>query len=55
MPNPFRQLGNFGKSCDTVLANQRIDDDDPVILAMHVACPRVEYTDRGKSAIEMGD
>lgn len=53
--NPFRQLGSLGKSCDTVLANQRIDDDDPVILVMHVVCPRVEYTDRGKSAIVMGD
>lgn len=53
--NPFRQLGSLGKSCDTVLAHQRIDDDDPVILVMHVVCPRVEYTDRGKSAIVMGD
>ncbi len=53
--NPFRQLGRFGGSCDTILANQRIDQDDPVILVMHVACPRVEYTDRGKSAIAMGD
>ena len=52
--NPFRQLGRFGQSCDTTLAHQRIDEDDPVILVMHVACPRVEYTDRGKSAIVMG-
>ena len=53
--NPFRQLGRFGQSCDTILANQRIGSDEPVILIMHVACPRVEYTDRGKSAIAMGD
>ncbi len=53
--NPFRQLGRFGESCDTFLADQRIGRDEPVVLVMHVACPRVEYTDRGKSAIAMGD
>ena len=25
--------------------------DEPVIFVLHVACPRVEYTDRGKSAV----
>jgi DNA topoisomerase VI subunit B len=49
--NPFRQLGSFGQSLDTILSQQRADRDDPVILLLHVACPRVEYTDRGKSAI----
>jgi DNA topoisomerase VI subunit B len=49
--NPFRQLGNYGRSLDTILSQQRADRDEPVILVLHVACPRVEYTDRGKSAI----
>jgi DNA topoisomerase VI subunit B len=49
--NPFRQLGSYGISLDTVLSQQRADRDDPVILVLHVACPHVEYTDRGKSAI----
>lgn len=49
--NPFRQLGRFGKSLDDVLANQRISKDEPVTLVLHIACPRVEYTDRGKSAV----
>jgi hypothetical protein len=49
--NPFRQLGSYGLSLDTVLSQQRADRDDPVILVLHVACPDVEYTDRGKSAI----
>lgn len=53
--NPFRQLGSFGRSCDTILADQRIDADDPVIVVIHVACPKPEYTDRGKSAIVMED
>lgn len=49
--NPFRSLGRYGVSCDTILERQRISEDDPVILVLHMACPRVEYTDRGKSAV----
>jgi DNA topoisomerase VI subunit B len=49
--NPFRQLGSYGRSLDTILSQQRADRDEPVILVLHVTCPRVEYTDRGKSAI----
>lgn len=52
--NPFRQLGTWGRSCDAILAHQRIDEDAPVILVLHLACPRVEYTDRGESAVVMG-
>jgi hypothetical protein len=49
--NPFRELGDYGTSLDTMLARARADTDDPVILVIHIACPRVEYTDRGKSAV----
>ncbi len=49
--NPFRELGTYGSSLDTILSNQRADCDEPVILALHMTCPRVEYTDRGKSAV----
>src|SRR5262245_17625466 len=49
--NPFRELGRYGASLDTILTRARCDTDDPVILVLHIACPRVEYTDRGKSAL----
>ena len=49
--NPFRDLGRFGMSLDTILSRQRADRDEPVILVLHIACPSVEYTDRGKSAV----
>ncbi len=52
--NPFRELGNFGQSLDTILSQQRADRDEPVILVLHMACPRVEYTDRGKSSVVVG-
>lgn len=49
--NPFRELGGYGTSLDAILTRARCDTDDPVILVIHIACPRVEYTDRGKSAL----
>ena len=49
--NPFRQLGALGESLDTILAEQRAGRSEPIILVLHMACPRVEYTDRGKSAV----
>ena len=48
--NPFRTLRRL-ESLDTVLTRQKVERNDPVILALHYACPRVEYTDRGKSAV----
>lgn len=49
--NPFRELGRFGQSLDTILTEQRASQNEPIILVLHMACPRVEYTDRGKSAV----
>jgi hypothetical protein len=49
--NPFRRLGKLGASLDTVLERQRLAANEPVIMVLHMACPRVDYTDRGKSAV----
>jgi DNA topoisomerase VI subunit B len=49
--NPFRQLGHSRESLDSILANVRANTSQPAIAALHLACPRVAYTDRGKSAI----
>ena len=49
--NPFRQLGRGGESLDAILADVRANTSQPVIAVLHLACPRVTYTDRGKSAI----
>jgi hypothetical protein len=53
--NPFRQLGHGAQSLDGLLAKLRADMNRPVIMVVHVACPRVDYTDRGKSAIVVED
>jgi DNA topoisomerase VI subunit B len=49
--NPFRNLGGFGLSLDTILSRAKVDADEPVIFVLHAAYPRVEYLDRGKSAV----
>jgi hypothetical protein len=49
--NPFRQLGRYGQSLDSVLQSQRAGHGEPVVLVLHLATPRAEYTDRGKSAV----
>ena len=49
--NPFRSIGKSGDGLDAILENVRASHNAPVIGCLHVACPRVAYTDRGKSAI----
>ena len=49
--NPFRQLGRAGVGLDAILSEVRANTSQPIIAALHLACPRVSYTDRGKSAI----
>ena len=49
--NPFRELGGYGSSLDTLLTSQRATAEEPVVLLIHVTCPRVSYLDRGKSSI----
>jgi hypothetical protein len=49
--DPFRQIGRAGESLGTILERARAGQSQPVISVLHLACPRVQYTDRGKSAI----
>jgi DNA topoisomerase VI subunit B len=50
--NPFRELGRYGRSLDHFLHDQHAGNpDEPITILIHLACPRVDYTDRGKSAL----
>jgi DNA topoisomerase VI subunit B len=52
--NPFRTLGNdYGDGLAALLEKQRAGAHEPIIFLLHVAHPRVRYTDRGKSAVVM--
>jgi hypothetical protein len=49
--NPFRSLGSYGESLDTILSEQRSGRAEPIIFVLHLARPRIEYTDHGKTAV----
>jgi hypothetical protein len=49
--NPFRTLGEYGRSLDTLMYRQRFSAEQPIVLLVHVAHPRVQYADRGKSTV----
>jgi Histidine kinase-, DNA gyrase B-, and HSP90-like ATPase len=49
--NPFRTLGGYGQSLDTMLHDRRFERHRPIALLVHVAHPRVQYADRGKSTV----
>ncbi len=52
--NPFRQLSE-GESLDRLLQRRWVDTKDAVIMVVHVAQPRIAFTDRGKSAVDLGN
>jgi hypothetical protein len=52
--NPFRELGTFGKSLDSILEHQRAGREEPIVAFLHLALAKAQYTDRGKSAIVIG-
>ena len=49
--NPFRSFGRTGEGLESLLAEERAGRNEPVVFVLHFACPRTQYTDRGKSAI----
>jgi DNA topoisomerase VI subunit B len=52
--NPFKAIGKGGDSLDSLLASLRVQHHDKAILFFHVACPTVQYIDRGKAAMVVG-
>ncbi|HJT76547.1 MAG TPA: hypothetical protein VJ739_05030, partial [Gemmataceae bacterium] len=36
-----------------LLGEMRVDAHDPVVVLVHLACPRLDYTDRGKARLEL--
>jgi DNA topoisomerase VI subunit B len=53
--NPFRSFGQTGEGLENVLAQQRAGRTEPIIFVLHLASPRVEFADRGKSALVLGE
>jgi len=53
--NPFRRFGSTGEGLESTLAKVRANASQPVICALHLACARIQYADRGKSSIILTD
>lgn len=50
--NPFRELGSsYGDGLAALLEKRYAGRTEPIVFFLHCACPRVRYTDRGKSAV----
>jgi hypothetical protein len=52
--NPFRAFGATREGLETVLADLRVTCEEPVVFVLHLAQPRVQYADRGKSSLVVG-
>jgi hypothetical protein len=53
--NPFRSFGSTGEGLESTLAELRATGNEPIVFVLHLAHPRVEYVDRGKSSLIVGD
>jgi hypothetical protein len=42
----------FGR-LDSILADKRVGRSEPVVMFVHLTCPRFDFTDKGKSAVEL--
>jgi len=52
--NPFRSFGQTGEGLEFLLAQQRAGRNEPIIFVLHLASPRIEFADRGKTALIIG-
>ena len=51
--DPFRSLSEYGIGLDGLLNSQYLYKTDPVTFVLHLACPHLNYTDRGKASLEV--
>ena len=50
--NPFQRIGYFD-NLSALLTHRLAGVDEPVVFMLHYTCPRVDYTDRGKSTLAL--
>jgi DNA topoisomerase VI subunit B len=50
--NPFRSFRGYGgEGLEAQLNRLRASPNEPIVCIVHYTCPRVDYTDRGKTAL----
>jgi DNA topoisomerase VI subunit B len=50
--DPFQRIGYF-ESLSSLLEHRMAGADEPIVFLLHYTCPRVDYTDRGKSTLAL--
>jgi hypothetical protein len=53
--NPFRSFGQEGEGLESVLAEQRAGRAEPIVFVLHLAAPRIEFRDRGKTPLVIAE
>jgi hypothetical protein len=53
--NPFRRFGHTSEGLESTLAKVRATERQPVICALHLTSPHIQFADRGKSSIILDD
>jgi hypothetical protein len=51
LSNPYRSIATHYDGLETLLAEQRCDAEEPIVIVLHLVCARVDYQDRGKSSL----
>ena len=50
--NPFRSFRGYGgEGLEAHLRELRVGSGEPIVVVLHYTSPRVEFTDRGKTAL----
>ncbi len=53
--NPFRSFGSTGEGLEAHLSELKAGAREPILFALHLAHPRIQFADRGKSSIVLRD
>lgn len=53
LQDPFRYFQGYGLGLSGLLSQLRVAPTDDVTFVIHLACPHLNYTDRGKSSLEV--
>ena len=52
--NPFRTFGTTGEGLEATLSEMKAGRREPITFVIHLAQPRIEFRDRGKSSLVLG-
>ena len=51
--DPFKELTRWGESLSAKLAENYVNQDSPCLVLVHLTAPYLQYSDRGKSSVQL--